>query len=218
MKKSAEEIAEEKLIQDIFSEMYLVNDFLPPERQLAEMMGFSRPVIHKALIRLEGKGLVTIVPRQGVRINDFKVSGKLNLLESIFTMTKWKIDLSVQRAIMTFLRAHLMTVLKEACYIKVQPYKEEEDFTSPDDLFNWMHHYALSTNQFVYTMLFNEFKVGIVNVARFLLESNLKTYQEKRRTIDLVVKSGQVKDVEQAIDAFFEEIVRHWYKEVQNDI
>lgn len=59
-------------------------DRLPPERDLAVRLGVSRPVVHEALLELEARGLVTVIPRVGTRINDFRREGSLALLESLF--------------------------------------------------------------------------------------------------------------------------------------
>lgn len=49
---------------------------LPPERELAGKTGVSRPVVHEALVRLEEKGLLNIVPRHGVFVADYLQSGR----------------------------------------------------------------------------------------------------------------------------------------------
>jgi DNA-binding FadR family transcriptional regulator len=56
---------------------------LPPERELAERTGVSRPVVHESLVKLEAMGLVTIVPRHGVYVNDFKRTASLELLHTL---------------------------------------------------------------------------------------------------------------------------------------
>lgn len=56
---------------------------LPSERDFAAALGVSRPVLHEALVDLEAKGLVSILPRRGVVINDFRQSGSLAVLSSL---------------------------------------------------------------------------------------------------------------------------------------
>lgn len=56
---------------------------LPPERELAQKTGVSRPVVHEALVRLEEKGLVQIVPRHGVFVVDYLHSGRFETFGSI---------------------------------------------------------------------------------------------------------------------------------------
>lgn len=67
----------------ILSGNLAVGEQLPPERELAKRTGVSRPVVHESLVKLEGKGLVTIIPRHGVYINDFRSTGSLDLLLSL---------------------------------------------------------------------------------------------------------------------------------------
>lgn len=57
---------------------------LPPERELAETMKVSRPVVHEGLLDLEAKGLITMKPRHGCWINDYRKSGSLELLNALY--------------------------------------------------------------------------------------------------------------------------------------
>ncbi|MBI9091701.1 MAG: FadR family transcriptional regulator [Desulfobacterium sp.] len=68
----------------IFSGHFKIGDKLPPERELAKKMGVSRPVVHEGLVDLASKGLVTMVPRRGTIINDFRKHGSLFVLTSLF--------------------------------------------------------------------------------------------------------------------------------------
>lgn len=56
---------------------------LPPEREFAARLGVSRPVVHEALVELAMKGLVSISPRHGVTVCDFRSSGSLLLIDSL---------------------------------------------------------------------------------------------------------------------------------------
>ena len=67
----------------ILSGQMPVGHRLPPERELARQLGVSRPVIHGALVDLAGKGLVTLVPRIGAVVNDFRKQGSVALLTSL---------------------------------------------------------------------------------------------------------------------------------------
>lgn len=60
-----------------------IGEKLPSERELALRLGVSRPVVHEGLLELATKGLVTIWPRRGTVINDFRKEGSLALLNSL---------------------------------------------------------------------------------------------------------------------------------------
>lgn len=56
---------------------------LPPERELAQMTGVSRPVVHESLVKIESKGLVRIIPRHGVSVCDYRSDGVLGNLAAM---------------------------------------------------------------------------------------------------------------------------------------
>lgn len=56
---------------------------LPSERELAIQLGVSRPVVHEALVDIAAKGLVSLKPRIGSIVNDYRREGSLALLNSL---------------------------------------------------------------------------------------------------------------------------------------
>jgi len=67
-------------------------EHLPAERDLAARLGVSRPVLHEALVDLAAKGLVTINPRRGVVVNDFRKSGSFAILSSLLNYHNGELD------------------------------------------------------------------------------------------------------------------------------
>lgn len=65
---------------------------LPSERDLATRLGVSRPVLHEALVDLASKGLVSILPRRGVEVNDYRQSGSMAILSSLLTYQNGRFD------------------------------------------------------------------------------------------------------------------------------
>jgi GntR family transcriptional repressor for pyruvate dehydrogenase complex len=76
----------------ILSGEWQIGTRLPAERDLAEALGISRPVLHEALVDLAAKGLVTIEPRRGVYVNDFRTSGSCALLSSLLDFHGGQLD------------------------------------------------------------------------------------------------------------------------------
>ena len=64
--------------------LILPGEQLPPERELAQQMGVSRPVIHEGLLELGAKGFISIRPRHGWIVNNFTEEGALPLLSSLY--------------------------------------------------------------------------------------------------------------------------------------
>jgi len=67
----------------ILSGKVSIGEILPSERELAAQLKVSRPVVHDGLIDLAVKGLVTIKPRSGTVVNDFRTQGSIPLLLSL---------------------------------------------------------------------------------------------------------------------------------------
>jgi len=67
----------------ILSGTFPVGQKLPSERELALQLGVSRPVVHEGLLDLAAKGLVTLIPRVGTIVNDYRKEGSLSLLTSL---------------------------------------------------------------------------------------------------------------------------------------
>lgn len=58
-------------------------DRLPAEREFAEHYGVSRPSIHDCIVILENRGLVTLRPRHGVVVNNYRKEATLEVLLSL---------------------------------------------------------------------------------------------------------------------------------------
>jgi DNA-binding FadR family transcriptional regulator len=65
---------------------------LPSERDLALQLNISRPVLHEALVDLAAKGLVSIRPRRGVVVNDYRKTGSCAILSSLLTYNHGQLD------------------------------------------------------------------------------------------------------------------------------
>jgi GntR family transcriptional regulator, transcriptional repressor for pyruvate dehydrogenase complex len=76
----------------ILSGAFSVGERLPPERDLAKRLGVSRPVVHEALVDIAAKGLVSMTPRIGATVNDFRRQGSIALLTSLLEYHQGKLD------------------------------------------------------------------------------------------------------------------------------
>lgn len=76
----------------ILSGQFKIGERLPAERDLAAQLQISRPLLHEAVVDLAGKGLVRILPRRGVYVNDYRVTGSLAILESLLGYREGSLD------------------------------------------------------------------------------------------------------------------------------
>ncbi len=81
-----------KLEDLILSGELKIGEKLPSERSLADELHISRPVLHEALVELNARGLVAILPRRGVFINDYRTTGSCALLTSLLDYNDGKLD------------------------------------------------------------------------------------------------------------------------------
>ena len=65
---------------------------LPSERALALQLGVSRPVVHEGLVELAARGLVTMKPRVGAVVSDYRRQGSLALLDSLISYRRGAVD------------------------------------------------------------------------------------------------------------------------------
>ena len=65
------EFAEQKIIFSILEEIFPINSNLPPERELAVLIGVTRPTLREALQRLGREGWIDIHQGKPTRVRDF---------------------------------------------------------------------------------------------------------------------------------------------------
>jgi DNA-binding FadR family transcriptional regulator len=76
----------------ILSGKLKIGQKLPSERELALQLGVSRPVVHEGLVLLTTRGLVSLKPRFGATVNDYRKEGSITLLSSLIHYQKGKLE------------------------------------------------------------------------------------------------------------------------------
>ena len=69
---SLKEICVQEILTKFLSGELKPGDRLPPERELAEVMGISRSSVNHGIMELETMGFLTITPRRGTIVNDYR--------------------------------------------------------------------------------------------------------------------------------------------------
>lgn len=75
----------------ILSGKLKIGQKLPSERELALQLGVSRPVVHEGLVELASRCLVSLKPRIGTVVNDYRKEGSITLLSSLIQYQKGKL-------------------------------------------------------------------------------------------------------------------------------
>ncbi len=176
----------------ILSGRYHPGDRIPAERELSKSYHISRPIIHEGLLDLARKGFVTISPRRGTFVNDFRKLGSPELLASLFTFSEGRLDRKIYDSLLDFRLLFEAEAVRKAVvkhsetdlsYLKALVAEEAELLDSMSEEFSPLHptgaadldfrfHAALMTasGNDVYPMLFNSFR----KISMAILERHFK--------------------------------------------
>lgn len=174
--------------ENILSGYFSVGEKLLSERELAAQMGVSRPVVHEGLVDLAAKGLVTMKPRFGTIVNDFRKEGSLALLQSLLnynsgnvsdnlleSLLEMRILLEVENARLASLKRTAVNL--DELYRIVEMEKEvnlsdTEKITELD--FSFHHGIAMATGNDIYPLILNSLKQIYTNLSgQFFLTSEV---------------------------------------------
>jgi DNA-binding FadR family transcriptional regulator len=89
----------EQIVEDVISGEYPPGQSLPSERELAEVLGVSRPAVREALQRLAQAGVVSVRQGDGTVVRDFRQFAGLDLLPRLL-MPGGELQLDVGRSIL----------------------------------------------------------------------------------------------------------------------
>jgi GntR family transcriptional repressor for pyruvate dehydrogenase complex len=170
-----------------FEEMILtgtlsIGEKLPSERDLAALLGVSRPVVHEGLIDLANKGLVTRSPSGGAVINDYRKDGSLPMLNSLLGFHNNLLEPNIARSTLEFrllvevenarLAARNRTPQQLAELQAILEQEQNLNGSAAQEIgqldFAFHHLIAMATGNIFYPLLLNSFKELYLSfVARF---------------------------------------------------
>lgn len=158
--------------QLILSGKLAIDQKLPSERELALQLGVSRPVVHEGLLDLAYKGLVSMTPRVGTVVNDFRKEGSLALLNSLINYQSGAIDPQLLQNTLAIRKLIEVETTRLAAghrtdenLMNLAMLLEEEQEADPEDAarlaeldFAFHHQIAMATDNLIYPLLLNTFK------------------------------------------------------------
>lgn len=153
---------------------------LPPERELAATLGVSRPVVHHALVDLQAKGLVNIVPRKGVYVADYHTHGSCALLSSLLSYSEGELapslmeSMSQMRLLMETETARLAALHRTGEQMAAfETLLAQEGGVDREDVealvaldFDFHRLVALASGNVMYTLIINSFEPVYKNLTR----------------------------------------------------
>ncbi len=194
---------------------------LPPERELALQLGVSRPVVHEGLVDLAAKGLVTMRPRVGTVVNDFRSQGSLAVLTSLINYQEGRLDPAIleglirTRSLIEIETTRLAAVHRTPEHLEAfRQILNREDALSKDDLekitrtdFEFHHLIGIASGNIIYPLLINSFKPVYMNfTSLFFTDPSVvpATFDFHKK----LVKAISAKDQDRSI-AIMREILDH---------
>lgn len=93
MKKNLTRNFTEKMQEKIIRGEIKPGDRLPPLRELAEKYGVSRSVVNASVAELESLGYITVRPRKGIIVNDWKREGTLEVMRGVAAINAFDKDI-----------------------------------------------------------------------------------------------------------------------------
>jgi DNA-binding FadR family transcriptional regulator len=185
---------------------------LPSERELALQLGVSRPVVHEGLVDLAAKGLVSMRPRVGTVVNDFRKEGSLALLTALVNHNQGMPDLELLKSLLEMRmlfevetarlaalnrkKVHLRTFDKMIEEEQKVDIKETERISELD--FKFHHTIAMASGNIIYPLLLNSFKQFYLNLAGQFFSDPAMATEVFRLHRDLVF-AVRKRDEQQAI-------------------
>jgi GntR family transcriptional repressor for pyruvate dehydrogenase complex len=134
-------------------------------------MKISRTIVHSGLIELNTKGLITVIPRKGTFVNDFRVNGTLAILDSLVnykgelderlldSMLETRFLIEVENAGLAAANRDNYDLIKLNEIIKCEDaadYKNIEEIVNVD--FTFHHQVAMATKNIIYPLIIKSFE------------------------------------------------------------
>jgi GntR family transcriptional regulator, transcriptional repressor for pyruvate dehydrogenase complex len=172
----------------ILSGKLTIGQRLPSERELALQLGVSRPVVHEGLVDLAAKGLVSMKPRVGSVVNDFRTQGSLALLNSLFNYHDGQLEPDIQDSLLDMRRlfevetARLASLNRtaEQLHALTELLRQEQTIDPyashalAEVDFKFHHLIALATGNLIYPLLINSCKQFYTNLSgQFFRDPNV---------------------------------------------
>ncbi len=167
----------QKFEELILSGKISIGQKLPSERELALQLGVSRPVVHEGLLHMEAKGLVTMIPRVGTLVNDYRREGSLALLDSLVHYHRGRMDAGLFKSLLQMRYLVELETARLAALYRTEAHLtefgvllENERNSDPRDNeavtgldFSFHHLVAIASGNMIYPLLLNSFREVYTN-------------------------------------------------------
>lgn len=214
----------QKLQEYILSGKFAIGERLPSERELAKMMGVSRPVLHEAIVTLNDQGLVHIEARKGVFVSDYRRESSMSLLNTLLEYEKGDFDPELFRSLI----AGRLLIERETARLAAQCCSVQQALRFEDLLqtgrkaagrtaqelceydFQFHLEVAIASGNRMYPMILNSLKGVHKNLAgrfyqKLFTSEEIQTVLSRHERLVAAIRSGNA----DLAGAIMEELLRH---------
>lgn len=203
---SLKEICVQEILSRILSGELKPGDRLPAERELAEAMGISRSSVNHGIMELENMGFLTITPRRGTIVNDYRTHPTPQSLAAVMRYSSVEMeqslfsDLMATRLLIEGESARLAcTHIYDTTLEKMQKLVEElaQEPEDPTDII-YRFHYLLTaaSGNTIYSMIYRGFETVLCTLIRqhysMRSEDIKETAQLHGALLDAIIRKDEV--------------------------
>ena len=173
---SLKEICVQEILTKILSGELKPGDRLPAERELAEAMGISRSSVNHGIMELENMGFLTITPRRGTVVNNYRTNPTPQSLAAVMRYSSAQMEQSLFSDLMATRLLIEMESARLACAniydITLAKMRQlvEELSREPEDPTEILYrfHYLLTaaSGNSVYAMIYRGFETVLCTLIR----------------------------------------------------
>lgn len=173
---SLKEICVQEILTRILSGELKPGDRLPAERELADAMGISRSSVNHGIMELENMGFLTITPRRGTIVNDYRSHptpqslaavmrySSAQMEQSLFSdLVATRLLIEVESARLACTNIYDTTVAKMQTLVE-QLSREPEDPT--EILYRFHYLLTAASGNSVYSMIYRGFETVLCSLIR----------------------------------------------------
>ena len=197
-----------------------VGDKLPPEREIAAAMQISRAVVNSGITELARKGFITIKPRIGAFVADFRKTGTLETLVAIMNYNGGVMRYEEVKSILE-IRVALDTMAVELALAKItdddvahlEGYVEQIK-TAPDPeaasefAYLFQHELAVLSGNTILPLIFYSFRSPILGLwNRFCVLHGIASLYKNNRILCSYIRKRDFESAKRFIHSSIEDTI-----------
>lgn len=200
----------EQLESMILSGKLRIGEKLPSEREMAASMQISRSVVNSGIVDMADKGFLSIVPRSGTYVADYRKNGKIDTLVSIMKYNGGTLPDADIRSILE-IRSVLVPLAIRLCVERVKDEEVDQLFDCAWELhgartpeqaasivFEFDHLLCVFSGNTLLPLIFYSFRAP--NTTLFERYFRLHGYENMRTRTDIICDAIRNRDAQTAVD------------------